>query len=234
MSANSSSCTVSKAADRAGWPSVVFLVLTLVISCGTALSVGGEISPQALTDLITPPDDPEEAERVRIWLPAERVSRCRVTIELVDDRGRVVRHLLDLPLPSGYYNFYWDKKDDSGHFVEPGTYRYCLNDCGRRNYGVVKARFKKWETRSHLYLVDGPQSATVGFELTEDSALVSISVFNRRGRLVDTPVIDSLMNKGRYVYEWAPRSGGYRGRYVLRLTVGDFTHALDIFLPRRQ
>ncbi len=221
-------------ADSAGWPWVVFFVLTLVVLCGTALPAGGETSPQALVDLFTPPDDPEEAERVRIWLPAERSSRCRVTIELVDDRGGGVRQLLDRILPSGYYNFYWDKKDDSGRFVEPGTYRYRLNDCGRRRYGAVEARFKKWEKRSRLYLLDGPRSATVGFELDEDSALVSINVFNRRGKLVDTPVVDSLMNKGRYVYEWVPRSGGYRGRYVLKLTVGDFTHALDISLPGRQ
>ena len=220
-------------ADSAGWSLVTILLLTLAMTFTVAPSAGGDTSSKALADLITPPEDPEEAQRVRIWLPVERSSRCRVTIELIDDRGRGVRHLLDLPLSSGYYNFYWDKKDDSGRFVEPGTYRYLIDDCGRRRNGKVEARFKKWETRSRLYLLDGPQSATVGFDLTEDSALVSINILNRRGRLVDAPLADSLMNKGQYVYEWVPPSGGYRSRYVLRLTVGDFTHSIDIVLPKK-
>jgi flagellar hook assembly protein FlgD len=83
---------------------------------------------QTYADLTTPPADSAEAERVRIWVPIQRQSRCRLTIDILNDSNRVIRHLVDRLISEGYYNFYWDKKDDSGMIVKPGAYAYVLNE----------------------------------------------------------------------------------------------------------
>ncbi len=183
---------------------------------------------QSFADMTTPPVDSAEAERVRIWLPIERESRCRVIIDILNDSNQVVRHLADRLMPRGYYNFYWDKRDDSGEFVKAGTYVYLVNDCGRKNYGQVAAEFKRWEKASRAYPPEEMWSPKIRFELLEDSALVSIHVYNRRDRLADSPVVDSLMNKGKYEFNWTPAETVPRGVYKLQLTIGDFTHHIEI------
>jgi len=200
---------------------------TLLASLLAAFSIahGGG---QSRADMTTPPADSAEAERVRIWLPVERQSRCRVTIDILNDSNRVIRHLVDRLMSHGYYNFYWDKKDDSGRFVKTGEYAYLVNDCGQKSYGQVAAEFKKWEVASRVYPPEEIWSTNINFELLEDSALVSIHVYNRRNRLVDSPVVDSLMNKGMYEFEWAPAETVPRGIYTLKLTIGDFTHSVEI------
>jgi hypothetical protein len=183
---------------------------------------------QSRPDMTMPPADSAEAERVRIWLPIERHSRCQVTINILNDSSRVIRHLVDRPMSRGYYNFYWDKKDDSGKFVKPGEYAYVVKDCGRKSYGQVAAEFKKWEAASHVYPPEEIWSTNIGFELLEDSALVSIHIYNRRHRLVDSPVVDSLMNRGKYEFKWLPAENIPRGFYTLELSIGDFTHIVEI------
>lgn len=200
---------------------------TLLASLLAAFSIahGGS---QSRADITTPPADSAEAERVRIWLPIERQSRCRVTIGILNDSNQVIRHLVDLLMSSGYYNFYWDKKDDSGRFVKVGQYAYLVNDCGRKSYGQVAAEFKKWERASRVYPPEEIWSTYIRFELLEDSALVSIHIYNRRDRLVDSPVVDSLMNRGQYEFEWPPAENIPRGFYTLKLSIGDFTHIVEI------
>lgn len=185
---------------------------TLLASLLAAFSIayGGR---QSHADMTTPPADSAEAERVRIWLPIERQSRCRITIDILNDSNRVIRHLVDRLMSRGYYNFYWDKKDDSGRFVKTGEYAYLVNDCGQKSYGQVAAKFKKWEVASCVYPPEEMWSPKLRFELLEDSALVSIHLYNRRDRLVDSPVVDSLMNKGNYEFEWTPPETVTRGIY---------------------
>jgi hypothetical protein len=202
-------------------------ISTLLVFLLAAFSIahGGR---QNRTDITTPPADSAEAERVRIWLPIERQSRCRVTIDILNDSNQIVRHLVDQLMSPGYYNFYWDKKDDSGRFVKAGEYAYLVKDCSRKSYGQVMAEFKKWEAASRVYPPEEAWSTNIGFELLEDSALVSINIYNRRDMLTDSPVVDSLMNKGKYEFEWTPAETVPRGIYTLKLTVGDFTHTIEI------
>lgn len=176
----------------------------------------------------TPPADSAEAERVRIWVPIHRQSRCRVTVDILNDSNSVVCHLADRLMSQGYYNFYWDKKDDSGEFVRPGEYVFVVNDCGRKSYGEVTAQFQEWERAGRIYPPEEKWSTNVGFELLVDSAVVSVNIYNRRGGLVDNPIVDSLMNRGKYKFEWLPLEKVPRGIYTLKLTVGDFTHAVEI------
>ncbi len=201
-------------------PTLLFFLLAAF-----SIAHGGR---QSRADMTTPPADSAEAERVRIWLPVERQSRCRVTIDILNDSNRVIRHLVDRLMSHGYYNFYWDKKDDSGRFVKTGEYAYLVNDCGQKSYGQVAAEFRKWEVASCVYPPEEMWSPKLRFELLEDSALVSIHVYNRRNRLVDSPIVDSLMNKGKYDFEWTPPETVTRGIYTLKLTIGDFTHSVEI------
>jgi len=196
-----------------------------ILSAGFSPAATSERSFEGLT---TPPADSAEAERVRIWLPIERQSRCRVTIDILNDSNRVIRHLVDRLMSPGYYNYYWDKMDDSGRFVEPGKYVYVVNDCGRKSYGEVTARFKKWEAASRLLPPQDRWSKKIGFELLEDSATVTIRIFDHRGKLVDEPVVDSLMNKGEYEFEWGPALDVPRGLYTLQLIIGDFMYSVFI------
>ena len=178
--------------------------------------------------LTKPPVDSAEAERVRIWVPLERQTLRRVKIDILNDSNQVIRHLVDKPLPYGYFNYYWDKKDDSGRFVSPGEYKYVIDDLGKCRYGSVIAEFKKWESSFVLYPLGDEGDARIGFELLQDSGLVSIAIINRRGIVIDKPFTDSLMNQGTYEYEWKPPRPGYYGKYVLRITIGDYILTMDI------
>ena len=202
---------------------ILQVVALLLLGFWAALS--GQTS---FEDVTTPPADSAEAERVRIWLPLERQGRCRVTIDILGDSNRVIRHLVDRLMPGGYHNFYWDKKDDSGRYVKPGRYLYFVNNCGKKSYGEVFAEFKKWELASRVYPPQESWSSAIEFELLKDSAGVSIRVFNRRGKLVDEPIVDSLMYRGRYEFKWKPGERVPRGFYTLKLTIGDFTHRVNI------
>ncbi len=206
------------------WVSIVAIVwLTVLAAPATAGSRG-----PSRDNLTTPPLDSAEAERVRIWLPIERHSNCRVTIDILGDSAQVIRRLVDRLFSYGYYNFYWDKKDDSGEFVTPGSYGYVVNDCGRKYYREVTAQFSRWELSSRVYSPAEPWSTVIDFELSRDSALVSINVCNRRGRVIDTPIVDSLMNSGRHRFDWIPPTGITRGVYTVNLIIGDFSYTIDI------
>ena len=90
---------------------------------------------------MTPPADSADRENLRIWVPIERGSRCRLTVDILDCNNQVVRHLVNLLAGPGYHNFYWDKKDDSGVFVESGTYKYQIDDCGIKKRGQIKVAY---------------------------------------------------------------------------------------------
>lgn len=97
---------------------------------------------QTLIEIMTPPVDSADRENLRIWVPIERGSRCRLKIDILDDSNQVVRHLVNLLAGPGYHNFFWDKKDDSGFFVDSGTYTYLVDDCGKKKSGEFEARFQ--------------------------------------------------------------------------------------------
>ena len=186
-----------------------------------------------LSQLSRPPLDTLDAERTRIWFTINRGNPCLVTVNVLDDSSRVVRRLVDQLLSPGICNIYWDKKNDSGAYVAPGEYRFRLNDCGKRSAGRLSVRYSDWERDFLLVESDDSGSAGVAFELTRDSALVSAAVLNQRGRLIDEPITDSLMHRGRHVFEWVPPRPGYVGVFLVHLTVGDYTREAKIRLTRK-
>ncbi|MCK4460769.1 MAG: hypothetical protein KAW46_03140, partial [candidate division Zixibacteria bacterium] len=83
-----------------------------ILLCSVSSAPADSLVVQSFGEITTPPFDTVDAERVRIWLPIERGGRCRVRINILDSLNHVVRRLVDRPLTSGYYNFYWNKKDN--------------------------------------------------------------------------------------------------------------------------
>lgn len=174
---------------------------------------------QSMSELAIPPVDTLDAERVRIWLPVERSGACLVKVKIVDSLNQTIRSLASQLLSGGYYNFYWNKRDDYGRFVEPGRYKYLVDDCGKSREGWLEARFHRWELASRIDLVDSI-SDKVWLELENDSALVSITISSRRGRPIVQSVTDSLMAPGRHELQWIPEKSGYTGVYQMIVNVG--------------
>ena len=209
---------------------VVFFLLTVRVA-GTE----ADSPPRRTWDEVTkPPLDSAEAQRVRVWVPVEAAGVRLVEITVMDDSGRVVSQLLRQVLSKGYYNLFWDKRDDSGRYVEAGIYTYRIKGISPERTGSLEVVYQRWERLSRLYLIEEGRCSRVGFELRSDSALVSITVLNLRGGVIDRPVRDSLLNSGTYEYEWSPPRPGYVGRFVLQLRVGDYIHDMQITCRRNQ
>jgi len=158
---------------------------------------------------------------VRIWLPVERSSICLVKIEIANDSGRVIRKVIERPLGKGYYNFYWDKRDDSGMTVPPGKYAYRIDDCGKKKSGWLEAAYHPMELRSSVEAVDSIDPSLARLSLG-DSARVSVILLNRRGVPMDTLVSDSLFLAGESFLRWTPPSTGYRGRFEYLIDVAGY------------
>ncbi len=204
-------------------------ILIVVIS---SLMMAGHTFSQTLSGLSRPPQDSAEAERVRIWIPVERDSKCRVDIKIVDDSGRVVRHLLNYRPSRGYYNYYWDKRDDSGKRVPPGTYYSMVDNCGNIRRRPIEARYGEWEKASRIVLPDTARPFLVRFELLEDSADVSVRILSQRGHQVDSVFVDSIFNKGQHEIEWQPPPSFRHGNYMIEVTIGEYVYVREVsYLP---
>ncbi|HEX2896422.1 MAG TPA: FlgD immunoglobulin-like domain containing protein, partial [candidate division Zixibacteria bacterium] len=186
-------------------------------------------SEQTLREKMTPPLDSLDREYLRIWIPAERPSACRLSIKILDSANQVVRHLVDYVAPGGYLNFYWDKKDDSGKLVEPGRYRFEADDCGQIRDGQLKVRYRKWERESRVKFYD--DSTGFFLELQEDSADVKVEWYNMKRRMVGRFYMGTDLKKGKYNFNWnqSKDDSSYAmlielnpGLYVQKVLVGEY------------
>ncbi|MEA2031743.1 MAG: FlgD immunoglobulin-like domain containing protein [candidate division Zixibacteria bacterium] len=188
---------------------------------------------QTIDGLSIRPPDSVEAERVRIWVPVEKTSRCRVRINIMDSTGDTVRHFVNfLPNP-GYYNFYWDKKDDSGRRVPAGTYPYVIEDCGdhKRRREVI-AKYSRWEEISTIVPPDSAHPFRIELELDEDSARCSLRYYTHREYQIDSLFVDSLLNKGKYQFNWNPSWKIRPGNYIIKLMIGNYVYVRKVTYTR--
>jgi hypothetical protein len=204
----------------------LLVVLSFVLMTNTAAA-----EPQA-ENLLTPPEDTAEAARVRIWLPLERNTQCRVTLTIRDDSGQVVRQVLDHVLGPAYYNFYWDKRDDSGRWVPPGEYRWVAEDCRGTHEGTVVAVYQPWEREARFRAPDSLDPGRFILKLDSGSVDVSLVVRNKRDILIDSLWTDTTLEAGRHPVDWTPPPG-YAGDFYLEAEIGGFTHRLDFHHPGR-
>jgi hypothetical protein len=194
------------------------------------MTAGSTMARGDLASLTTPPADTADAERVRIWVGAERANSCRLTIDIYNTAGGPVRSLIDEVLAGGYYNFYWDKRDDSGKFVPPGDYVYRLNDCGKRKGGNLEVVYRSGERAVSFTDSAAADTGVVCFLIHNDSLPISIGVY-RGTRRIDTPVQDSSFSAGPHTFIWQPSGSVRPGRYRIEIAIGDFIHALDFRRP---
>ncbi|UCC42997.1 MAG: hypothetical protein JSU65_07545 [Candidatus Zixiibacteriota bacterium] len=205
-------------------------------STAVMIAVLGCVEQSGGTDLEAlkrPPVDSVDAQNVRVWLSLARDSRCRTAVTIVNLHGDTTRHLFSALMVPGYYNFYWDKLDDSGRFVDSGEYRYILNDCGSiRVGGRLRIKYKYGERACLFSAADYEKDGTMILTVLDDSVLVNLIIENRRGEVVDRPLVDSLMCRGRHGLHWTPPGQIRPGRYTVKLMVGEHLQT-DEFYYRR-
>lgn len=211
---------------------ILFALTGLLLMCLKAVPAEGPATDNDILDLLKVPPDSAEAARVRIWLPLERNTKCRVRLNITDDSGQVVRHVIDHVLGPAYYNFYWDKRDDSGRWVPAGQYRWVAEDCRDTHEGTLNASYRLWEREARLVAVDSAQPGRFILELDSGSVAVSLAVRNKRDRLVDSVFTDTTLDAGSHPVQWTPPPG-YAGDFYLEADIGGFTHHLDFRHPGR-
>lgn len=201
---------------------ILSLIILALIWCQSPMA-----ADRTLASVAEKPADSAEAERVRVWLPVERRQQCRIAVEILDSSGAVICHLVDHLFSFGYYNFYWDKKDDSGRFVRSGIYQYKISDCGKTRFDSLEARFDLDEALGDIQVRPGrPQDALL-IEVFSDSAAINIQVMDMKGALIDSPVIDSLFGRGRHTFVWTPEESVAGGKYVMSVAIGQFVRSRE-------
>lgn len=204
-------------------------VFLLLISVAVLVSgVSSDAAAQAhrrqavsFNSLQQPPADTADARRLRIWLGIDRTSACRVTVDIADSSGYVIRHLLSRLLSTGYYNIYWDKRDDSGHYVAPGRYAVHINDCGKESTAEVEAAYRPFEDLTELAVeTSGPDSRIV-LELASDPVPVTLRVFTQADEEVARVVTDTVLAPGRHILPAIVDNVISQGRYRLRLYINE-------------
>ena len=178
--------------------------------------------------LNTIPTDTIQAEERRVWLPMERNNQCRTEVTIYDKSGAKVRTFFSGQLPRGYFNLYWDKRDDSGLWVPSGIYTYKIDDCVVKKNGKVTASYKEGETDLLLFSPQTEGILAVEFELYKDSLPVTLSILNQRGNRIQTIFSDSLMNSGRHHFDWTPGKRIARGYFLIQVKAGEAEHALFV------
>ena len=163
---------------------ILIIVSALLLSAIQPAAAG-----QTLKEIMTPPADSADRENLRIWVPVERGSRCRLTVDILDDSNKVVRHLVDLLAGRGYHNFYWDKRDDSGWFVDSGTYRYQIDDCGQKKQGEINVGYSGVIVEIQFLLEQ------FSAEIRRDSARLIINDLRTSDSLI-SKIIDTTLKAG--------------------------------------
>jgi hypothetical protein len=137
--------------NKALGPAMVVLMTVLAVTA-SATDAPRRYTGQTYQQLTTPPPDSADAANVRVWLALERPNLCRVGVQIVDLRGNAIRNIFDGLLPGGYYNFYWDKRNDLGRYVDTGVYTFKVDDeCSETRRGQVRATYKEWENACLFY-----------------------------------------------------------------------------------
>lgn len=192
------------------------LLIGLLLVSQTALA---EITYKELT---TPPKDTLDAERVRIWIPQETQSNCRTGIRIFDKSGKKIRNLYNEMLSPSYYNFYWDKKDDSSNFVPEGDYTYTLFSCKLKRTGKLQVIYGKWERFCKINLLSETQM-DLEINLFSDSARITIELYYFDGRKVKDLMRDSLVTAKQIHIKPEDMGDILSGRYNMKVYVGDYS-----------
>lgn len=198
-------------------------LICLCALCIAGVAVGPRAEPydQSLRELRTPPKATDEAQRVRIWFPITRTTSCRVTVDILDSSGTVVRHLMSRLMGEGYHNIYWDKRNDSGGLAAPGTYIARINDCGKIRDATVAAAYRPFEYETDLAIASEAHEYTINVALRVDSVRCQFRVATVRTEDQGRVIVDTLLTEGNHRVPLPPDDSVIRGRHRLLLYINE-------------
>jgi hypothetical protein len=212
------------------WLGIIFTIFGIMQTPVQAASPGGILHPSGVTTgaaewkkLSRPPADTSDAQNLRIWFASRHEGNCRVKVSVVDNSQVPRRQVIDRLLKRGYYNLYWDKRDDSGRQVEPGRYRYIVwSVCAPQSEGTLIVSYRKGERALRLTSDTTSDSAVVVLEVDSAKIEVTLRVLTPDSVEVGVLCSDSVFAIGKHRLVWAPKERLALGDYVVRLTAGDY------------
>lgn len=191
------------------------------------------VSAESFKELQVIPKDSLNAETMKIWIPVES-DVCQVTVKILDKENNLVRMLVDRRVRQGYYNIFWDKKDDSGEFVDAGEYKVALISCNYRKISQIYVSYQNGENSVYFDLDDSKNPPGLHCKILVDSITATVVVLNRRGLLVTELVSDTLcVKKSKPYFSWSPGLNMPSGDYMYKVKVNDFIHYIDFTYKRK-
>ena len=182
-------------------------------------------SAQSFHDLRQIPRDTLTAQQSKIWIPVEFKS-CSVTVKILDNENNLIRNLVSQKLYQGYYNIYWDKKNDSGLFVTDTSYKIALIACDHRKIYPIEVTYQKGENAALITAGTDDKTPALQVDFLIDSVIASLEIYNRRDILVDSIFSDSIYNNGLVTIPWNPSPRIPSGNYFYKLTLNGYAHWL--------
>ena len=207
-------------------------ILITALAAVTLCAATGNTRAQTVEGLQIKPADSAEAERTRIWAAAEGAQACRMTITIVNDSNRVVRNFIEFLAPRGYYNFYWDKLDDSGARVPEGKYRAKVDYCKTIDYENLTVQYSPWEIQSTILPLDKTQPFTIELKLDSGACPVRAELLDLKGHAVDVMINDTTLGAGTHRFTGRPPVTHKPSNFVIRVFVGTAEYRREVsYLP---
>jgi flagellar hook assembly protein FlgD len=184
---------------------------------------GGSESQATWERFSRPPLDSVQARDTRIWFGLAHQGGCRIRIEVLDTSQKIVRHLSDQLMTSGYYNLYWDKKDDSARFVPKGLYYYRIGSgCAPEMKRKLWAGYRPFERVVRLAVDTADREAAATIMVDTPAVRLSLDVYTQYGVLVDSLCPDTVLSTGQHRFVWTPQYGTALGEYWVRMKAESF------------
>ena len=170
-----------------------------------------------------PPFDSVQARDTRIWFGLHHEGRCRVRVQVLDTAQNVVRQVTDTMLTRGYFNLYWDKRDDSGSYVVRGLYFYrAVSGCAPEAKGKLWASYRPFERVVRMMVDTADKEAAFSVVVDTPAVRVSLDVYTIQGTLIDSLCPDTVLTSGSHRFVWQPPYGTALGFYCIRMNVEGF------------
>ncbi len=181
-------------------------------------------SAQTFKELQVIPFDTTNAFEMKIWFPV-RAAHCKVRLRVFDSKMKLVRSFLEnRKIKNGYYNIYWDEKDDSGNFVAEGNYQVATVSCDYKRLEPIKVKYRNGENAILTSVGEDLKNLSLDIRLLQDSLHLSLDIMNRRLIKVDSLFTDSLVVGESCTLHWIPDKLKPTGNYFYKLKVNDFEH----------
>ncbi len=171
------------------------------------------------------PYDSANIVNMKIWFPV-KAAKCKVSIRILDKNNMHVRQLVKQVVRNGYYNIYWDKKDDSGKFVEEGNYKTAIIACDYKRLEPIRVHYADGEKSVLTTAGNDSKNPSIDLTLLQDSLYVSLDIVNNRMNLMETLFKDSLIVGEKHTFTWTPKQIMPNGKYFFKLKVNNFEHLI--------